>query len=77
MTFCVCRLCKDHGHDFIKDVNGHPYFTQINIRGVRKMLKVWICDKCHYELMNIYDRLAYARKMENERKYKEGLKNEN
>jgi len=72
MTFCVCRLCKSHG------VNGVGCeFIQLEIKGVRKMLKVWICDKCHYELMNIYDRLAYARKMENERKYKEGLKNEN
>tara|TARA_B100000678_G_scaffold143658_1_gene119962 strand:- start:350 stop:565 length:216 start_codon:yes stop_codon:yes gene_type:complete len=55
MTFCVCRLCKDHGHDFIKDVNGHPYFTQINIRGVRKMLKVWICRKCVTELRKLFE----------------------
>ena len=53
MTFCVCRLCKSHG------VNGVGCkFIQLEIKGVRKMLKVWICDKCDKELLIIYDQFA-------------------
>jgi len=49
MTFCVCRLCKSHG------VNGVGCkFIQLEIKGVRKMLKVWICDKCDKELDEHY-----------------------